>query len=152
MAFVGNLLWFIFGGGIFACLGWALLGGILAITIVGIPFAQAAFRIAGFAAFPFGKDLVDKRMVGGQRVTGTGFVNFLWVILAGLWLAIGHVLAGIGCCLTIIGIPFGIAHFKLAGVSFAPLEQMPVDKHLAAARSRNAEAQLGQRMGDGGTA
>ena len=95
MAFVGNLLWFIFGGGLFSCLGWFLLGLLLCCTVVGIPFGMAAFRIAGFAAFPFGRELVDARLLGEERIVGTGFANFLWIILAGLWLAIGHVLAGI---------------------------------------------------------
>ncbi|MCP5120695.1 MAG: YccF domain-containing protein [bacterium] len=132
MALIGNILWFIFGGGIAACVGWALVGVLLAITIVGIPFAHAAFRIAGFAAFPFGKELVDARALGEQRVTGTGLANFLWVILAGLWLAISHALTGVGYCLTIIGIPFGLAHFKLASVSFAPLGKRAVSKEVAA--------------------
>jgi uncharacterized membrane protein YccF (DUF307 family) len=126
MAFVGNLLWFVFGGGIIAWLRWGIFGMLMAISIVGIPFATAAFRIAGFAAFPFGRELIDGRLLGEKRIVGTGFVNFLWIILAGLWLAISHTLTGIGCCLTIIGIPFGLAHFKLAGVSFAPLGKKPV--------------------------
>ena len=126
MAFVGNVLWFVFGGGIVAWFFWVVSGILLAVTIVGLPFAIAAFRIAGFAAFPFGKELVDARLVGEERVFGTGLANFLWIILAGLWLAISHTLAGISYCLTIIGIPFGIAHFKLAIVSFAPLGKRPV--------------------------
>lgn len=126
MAFVGNVLWFVFGGGIFAWFFWVVSGILLAVTIVGLPFAVAAFRIAGFAAFPFGKELVDARLVGEERVFGTGLANFLWIILAGLWLAISHALAGISYCLTIIGIPFGIAHFKLAIVSFAPLGKRQV--------------------------
>ena len=126
MAFVGNVLWFVFGGGIIAWFFWVVSGILLAVTIVGLPFAIAAFRIAGFAAFPFGKELVDARLVGEERILGTGLANFLWIILAGVWLAISHALAGISCCLTIIGIPFGIAHFKLAMVSFAPLGKRPV--------------------------
>ena len=126
MAFVGNVLWFVFGGGIIAWFFWFMSGILLAVTIVGLPFAIAAFRIAGFAAFPFGKELVDARLVGEERILGTGLANFLWIILAGVWLAISHALAGISCCLTIIGIPFGIAHFKLAMVSFAPLGKRPV--------------------------
>jgi len=126
MAFVGNVLWFIFGGGIVAWFFWVLSGILLAITIVGLPFAIAAFRIAGFAAFPFGRELVDARLVGEERIFGTGLANFLWIILAGVWLAISHALAGVSYCLTIIGIPFGIAHFKLAMVSFAPLGKRPV--------------------------
>jgi uncharacterized membrane protein YccF (DUF307 family) len=121
MALLLNILWFIFGGGLVAWLLWILTGGLLFITVVGIPFGWAAFRIAGFAAFPFGKDLVDARAVGEERLAGTGLANFLWIILAGIWLAISHILAGASLCLTIIGIPFGFAHFRLAMVCFAPL-------------------------------
>ena len=121
MKLLGNILWFIFGGGFVAWLAWLFTSLVLAITVVGFPFAVAAFRISSFAAFPFGKNLVDARAVGGTRVVGTGLANFLWILFAGIWLTIGHVVAGVSYCLTIIGIPFGLAHFKLAGVSFAPL-------------------------------
>ncbi len=121
MKLLGNLLWFIFGGGFVAWLAWLLTGLLLAVTVVGFPFAVAAFRISGFAAFPFGKELVDNRIVGGTRLPGTGLANLLWILFAGIWLTIGHALAGLGYCLTIIGIPFGLAHFKLASISFAPL-------------------------------
>jgi uncharacterized membrane protein YccF (DUF307 family) len=121
MTLLLNILWFIFGGGFVSWLLWILTGGLLFITVVGIPFGWAAFRIAGFAAFPFGKDLVDARDLGEGRVVGTGLANFLWIILAGIWLAISHILAGAALCLTIIGIPFGFAHFRLAMVCFAPL-------------------------------
>jgi uncharacterized membrane protein YccF (DUF307 family) len=121
LALLGNILWFVFGGGIVAALSWLLTGLVLAVTVVGIPFAVAAFRIAGFAAFPFGRELVDARAVGEERILGTGLSNLLWIVLAGIWLTIGHVFLGVGYCLTIIGIPFGLAHFKLASVSFAPL-------------------------------
>lgn len=120
MILLGNLLWFVFGG-VLSWLGWVLAGVVLAITVVGLPWAYAAFRIAGFAAFPFGKVLVDARSVGEQIIPGTGIANLLWVIFAGVWLWIAHVLAGIALCCTIIGIPFGLAHFKLASVSLAPL-------------------------------
>ena len=126
MVLLLNIVWFIFGGGIISWALWMLLGGLLFITVVGIPFAYAAFRIAGYAAFPFGKRLVDVRDLGESRVIGTGLANFLWIILAGVWLAISHLLAGISLCLTIIGIPFGIAHFKLAGICFAPLGKKSV--------------------------
>lgn len=150
MAFVGNLLWFIFGGGFFAWLGWLLLGLLLCCTVIGIPFGMAAFRIAGFAAFPFGKELVDARLIGEKRITGTGLANFLWIILAGLWLAIGHVLAGISCLLAfflVFPIFFGMAHFRLAGVCFAPLGKKVVSKELAGeARKRGASADLDKRL------
>ena len=127
MTLLLNILYFVIGGGFLAGLAWLLVGCILAITIVGIPFAFAAFRIAGFAAWPFGRTLVDARAVGEDTVVGTGLANLLWIIFAGIWLWIAHVLCGIGYCLTIIGIPFGFAHFRLAMVSFAPLGKRVVD-------------------------
>jgi uncharacterized membrane protein YccF (DUF307 family) len=133
MTLIFNLLWFIFGGGFFACLFWLFFGVLLCITIIGIPFGIASFRIASFAAFPFGKELIDARKVGETRIPTTALANFLWIILAGLWLAIGHIIVGIGLCLTIIGIPFGFAHFKLASVSFAPLGKRIVSKDTARA-------------------
>lgn len=131
MTKLGNALWFVFGGGFVAWLAWVLLGLLLAITVIGLPFATAAFRIAGFAAFPFGKELVDVRLLGEERIVGTGLANLLWILLAGLWLAISHVTAGAASCATLVGIPFGIAHFKLAGVSFAPLGKRPVSTEVA---------------------
>jgi uncharacterized membrane protein YccF (DUF307 family) len=141
MAFVGNLLWFVFGGGIFAWLGWVLLGLLLCCTVVGIPFGIAAFRIAGFAAFPFGRELVDAQLLGEKRIAGTGFANFLWVVLAGIWLAIMHVFAGIGCFLAfflVFPIFFGMAHFKLAQICFAPLGKRAVSKQVAEEARRRA--------------
>ena len=126
MALIGNILWFVFGGGIFAWLLWMLSGVVLAMTIVGMPFAVAAFRIAGFAAFPFGRQLVDVRDLGESRIAGTGLANALWVLFAGIWLCLAHAVAGVACCLTLIGIPFGLAHFKLAMVCFAPLGKRSV--------------------------
>ena len=128
MALILNILWFVFGGGLLAWILWVLLGCLLYITIIGIPFGIAAFRIAGFAAFPFGKELVDSRVLGEERIIGTGLANFLWIILAGIWLAISHIIAGVSMCLTIIGITFGFAHFRLAGVCFAPLGKKPMPK------------------------
>jgi uncharacterized membrane protein YccF (DUF307 family) len=121
MSFLLNVLWFVIGGGFVAGLAWLALGCLLALTIVGMPFAIAAFRIAGFAAWPFGRTLVDVRDLGERPIVGTEVANVLWVIVAGIWLWISHVVAGIGYCCTIIGIPFGFAHFRLAAVSFAPL-------------------------------
>lgn len=121
MSFLLNVLWFVIGGGFVAGIAWLALGFLLALTIVGMPFAIAAFRIAGFAAWPFGRTLVDVRELGERPIIGTELANVLWVIFAGIWLWISHVVAGIGFCCTIIGIPFGFAHFRLAAVSFAPL-------------------------------
>ena len=131
-----NILWFLFGGGIFAAALWMIAGGVLALTVVGLPFAVAAFRIAGFAAFPFGRRLVDAELMGERVIPGTGLVNFLWIILAGVWLAIAHVIAGIACLGSIVGIPFGLAHFKLAGICFAPLGKRTVPSEVAEALER----------------
>jgi len=116
-----NVAWFLLGGGIFASLLWGVAGILLFLTVVGIPFGIAAFRIANFTAFPFGRQLVDITELGEEEVFGTTLMNVLWVILAGIWLFIIHLIAAASLCLTIIGIPFGIAHFKLAIASFAPL-------------------------------
>ncbi len=125
-ALIGNIIWLVFGPG-FACfLFWVLAGALLAITVVGLPFSIAAFRIAGFAAFPFGRELVDAETVGDERIIGTGIANILWFILAGLWLAIFHFTVGILYFITIIGIPFGLAHLKLGQVSLAPLGKRTV--------------------------
>ena len=121
LALILNVLWIVFGGGIGGLLFWGLAGVLLAITIIGLPFSFAAFRIARFAVLPFGQRLVRAEALGETRVPGTALANVLWFILAGIWLWIYHVVVGIALCLTIIGIPFGFANFKLAGVSLRPL-------------------------------
>src|SRR5262245_33799344 len=119
MALLGNLIWFVFFGGFLLGLGWLLAGVILCLTIVGILFGQACFRIASFAFFPFGKDLVDARAVGEACIAGTILANVLWFVLAGLWLVIGHlaaVITSLLSCLLIVPILFGafawaVAHY-----------------------------------------
>ena len=138
MVLIGKLLWLILGGGLFAAIGWILTGVLMALTIVGIPFAIAAFRIAGFAAWPFGRVLVDNRVVGAERIPGTGVANVIWVVFAGFWLALGHLLAGVACILTIIGIPFGLAHLKLASVCLAPLGKTAVPSEMRPLHPRPA--------------
>jgi uncharacterized membrane protein YccF (DUF307 family) len=136
MAMLGNLIWFVFLGGFALGLGWLLAGAILCITVVGIPFGLACFRISSFAFFPFGKDLVDARSLGESRIAGTAIANILWFVLAGLWLAIGHLVAAVAClvsCLLILPIFLGapawaMAHFNLAKVSLAPLGMRIVPK------------------------
>jgi uncharacterized membrane protein YccF (DUF307 family)/phage FluMu protein Com/uncharacterized protein YbaR (Trm112 family) len=147
-AFVGNVLWFIFGGGMFLALGWLFLGAIMCCTVIGIPFGMAAFRIAGFAAFPFGRELVDARLLGEERICGTAVANLLWVVLAGLWLAIGHALAGVVNLfgfIFVLPVFWAMANFKLASACFAPLGKRAVPKAYARAllqahAQRRAEA------------
>lgn len=111
-----NVLWLVFGGFVLA-IGYAVAGVLLAITIIGIPFSIASFRMASFALWPFGRQLIDDPGAG----VGAGIGNVLWVVLAGWWLALGHVLTGVGQCLTIVAIPLGVANFKLVPVSLLPL-------------------------------
>jgi uncharacterized membrane protein YccF (DUF307 family) len=126
MTLILNLLWFIFGGFI-AGLAWIFAGLLLVITIVGIPWARAAFNIASFSFWPFGRVAVDRRMVTGREDIGTGPLGFLgnivWFVLAGWWLAIAHLGAALVLAITIIGIPFAFQHLKLAVLAVAPIGQ-----------------------------
>jgi uncharacterized membrane protein YccF (DUF307 family) len=123
-----NLLWFVLGGWAVA-IEWFIGGLILAITIIGLPFVPGVWRIAMFSAFPFGQELIDStNSRAGSAFSGV--LNIFWLIFAGIWIAISHVLAGIVLFITIIGIPFGIAHFKLAGAALMPVGKEIVPKPL----------------------
>ncbi len=130
MALILNILWFIFGGFI-SGLAWLLAGLLLAITIVGLPWTMAAWRIAGFSFAPFGRHVVPRHVLTGRGDLGTGALGFLmnvvWVVLAGWWLALHHVVLAVGLAVTIIGIPFALQHLKLALISFAPIGQEVVE-------------------------
>ncbi|MER5553290.1 YccF domain-containing protein [Streptomyces sp. NPDC002793] len=110
-----NVIWLVLSG-FWLFLGYMAAGLLLCVTIIGIPFGLAAFRIGVYALWPFGHTVVDRRDAGGASLIG----NVLWVILAGWWLALGHVFTGIALCVTIIGIPLGLANFKLIPVSLMP--------------------------------
>jgi uncharacterized membrane protein YccF (DUF307 family) len=116
-----NILWFIFGGWISGTL-WILAGLFMMITVVGIPWAPSAFRIAAYSYFPFGKT-VEHRWVGGGpvRETTSLLLNIIWIVFAGWWLALHHLVLAFGLAVTIIGIPFAWAHLKLAAISLAPV-------------------------------
>ncbi|MEV6133809.1 YccF domain-containing protein [Streptomyces violaceusniger] len=111
-----NLIWLIFAG-VWMAILYVFAGVLLCLTIIGIPFALASWRIAGFALWPFGRTTVPRPGAGAASCVG----NVLWLILAGWWLALGHLLTGVALCLTIIGIPLGLANFKLIPISLAPL-------------------------------
>jgi len=122
---IGNLLWLLLAGWAMF-LSYLVAGALLCITIIGIPFGVAAFRLAFFVIWPFGRVAVHDP----DRVPGVSAIaNVLWFILAGWWLALGHLVTGVVLCLTIIGIPFGIQSFKLAGLALAPLARriVPAD-------------------------
>jgi uncharacterized membrane protein YccF (DUF307 family) len=118
-----NLLWLVFGSGIVLAIGYGIAALICFVLIITIPFGVASLRIAYFALWPFGRTLVAKPHAG----IASGIANIIWVIVAGWWLALSHILAGIVQCLTIIGIPFGIANFKLVPAAFWPLGREVVD-------------------------
>ena len=146
MSAIGNLLWFVMGG-FFMGLGWWLAGLLAFITIVGIPWGKACFVIGQFAFLPFGKEALSRKELSNQDDIVTGGLgligNIIWFIFAGIWLAIGHVISAICCFVTLIGIPFGIQHLKLAGIALAPIGKTIVDKEVAAAaRRHNAEASV----------
>ena len=121
MRLILNILWFILGGFISGTL-WIFAGVLLAITIIGLPWTPAAFRMAGFSYWPFGRIVVD-RDNGAFSV----LLNILWLILAGWWLALHHVLLAIPLAISIIGIPFAWQHIKLAQLSFLPVGKAVVE-------------------------
>ena len=111
---IGNIIWIIFGG-LWTAVEWLVAGLLMCITIIGIPFGLQAFKIAGFALFPFGRDIRRDTSSAGKF-----FLNLIWIILGGFYIAITHVVTGVVLAITIIGIPFAMQHFKLAGIAFAP--------------------------------
>ncbi len=115
MRLILNILWFIFGGWI-AGTAWVLAGVLLAITIIGLPWTPAAFRIAGFAYWPFGKVVVDR-----DNGPTSLLLNIVWFLLAGWRLALHHIVLAIGLTITLIGIPFAWQHVKLALISLTPV-------------------------------
>ena len=151
MSFVGNFLWFVLGPGLVAGILYWIFGLLFCCTIVGIPFGIACFRIARFAFFPFGKELVDAEMINEKPVAGSTVMNILWCLFAGIWLAFTFVVLGISLCCTIFGIPFGLAFFKLAKASFSPLGKRVVSSDVAlAARVRQANLNLDAKFSEPG--
>jgi uncharacterized membrane protein YccF (DUF307 family) len=130
LSFLLNLLWIVFGG-LWMALGWVVAAVIMAITIIGLPWARAAFNIASYTLLPFGRKAVSRAEHLGTHDIGTGpfglLGNIVWLVLAGWWLALGHLLTAILLAVTIIGIPFAWAHFKLAGIALWPIGKIIVD-------------------------
>ena len=113
MSILGNILWFICGG-LLSGLSWVLAGCLWCISIIGIPIGLQCFKFAGLAFFPFGKEVV----YGGGAVSL--IANIIWLIVSGIPMAVGNAVAGLICCRTIIGIPFGKQFFKIAKLSLMP--------------------------------
>ena len=128
-----NVLWIVLGG-VWMAAAWMIAAIIMAIPIVGIPWARAAFNIAVYTLFPFGQRAVSRADYLGREDTGTGPLgmlgNIVWLVLAGWWLALGHLIVAILLAVTIIGIPFAWAHLKLAGLALWPIGKMIVPAEL----------------------
>jgi uncharacterized membrane protein YccF (DUF307 family) len=119
-----NVLWIVFGGWWMAA-GWLVGAIIMVVTIIGLPFARSAFNIAWYTLLPFGQTVVPREDYTGRGDLGTGPLgvigNLIWLILAGWWLALGHVITAVALAVTIIGLPFAWAHLKLAGLALWPI-------------------------------
>ena len=124
MSLLLNILWIVFGGAWMA-LGWLIAAVIMAVTIIGLPWARAAFNIALYTFAPFGFTAVPRDQVTGEGDIGTGALgvvgNIVWFVLAGWWLAMAHVITAVMLAISIIGIPFAWAHLKLAGLALWPI-------------------------------
>ena len=127
-----NVLWIVFGG-LWMAVAWVIAALIMAITIIGLPWTRAAFNIAAYTLLPFGQKAVSRAAYTGREDFGTGPLgvlgNLIWLLLAGWWLALGHLITAILLAITLIGIPFAWAHLKLAGIALWPIGKMlvPID-------------------------
>ena len=115
MSLILNILWLVFGG-LAMTIGWLIAAALMAITIVGLPWTPAALRIASYTLLPFGNQ-VQERGTGAISAVG----NIIWFLLAGWWLALGHLILAALLAVTIVGLPFAWAHLKLARLSLAPV-------------------------------
>jgi uncharacterized membrane protein YccF (DUF307 family) len=124
-----NLLWIVFGG-LWMAVGWVIAAILMALTIVGLPWTRAAFNIALYTLLPFGQTAVSRAAQTGREDIGTGPLgaigNVVWFVLAGWWLALGHIITAGLLAITIMGIPFAWAHLKLAGIAIWPIGKMIV--------------------------
>jgi uncharacterized membrane protein YccF (DUF307 family) len=116
MKILGNIVWLLFGGLLIA-LEYLVSSIILCITIVGIPFGIQTMKLAGLALLPFGKEIRQKKNTGGCLFT---MMNLIWLLCGGIWICLSHLVFGAFLCITVIGIPFGIQHFKLAALAISP--------------------------------
>lgn len=130
VAILLNLAWIVFGG-LYMAVGWLIATVIMAVTIIGLPWARAAFNIASYALLPFGRKAVSRAEYLGTDDLGTGpfglIGNIIWLVLAGWWLALLHLITAFCLAITIIGIPFAWAHLKLAGIALWPIGKMIVE-------------------------
>lgn len=127
MRLLGNIIWLLFGG-LATGIGWWLAGLLAAVTIIGIPFSIAAFRIGAFSFWPFGREIVERPESGEGRKLLILLGNIIWIVLGGIWLALAHLFFALLLAITIIGIPFAVQHLKLAQLSLTPYGKMIVNR------------------------
>ncbi|MCB1407279.1 MAG: YccF domain-containing protein [Rhodobacteraceae bacterium] len=130
MNLILNVLWIVLGGAWMA-LGWLLAAFLMAISIIGLPWARSAVVMAGYALLPFGFRAVGREEISGPDFGTGGFGivgNLLWLVLAGWWLALGHLISAVLNAVTIIGLPFAWAHLKLAGFALWPVGRTIVER------------------------
>lgn len=137
-----NIIWLVFSG-FWMAIGYLIAAIIMFIFIITIPFGIASLRIGIFALWPFGRTIVKRSDHGIASTIG----NILWFLLAGWWLALLHLISGVVLCLTIIGIPFGLANFKLIPVSLTPLGREIVSVEQARAMGLRAQVTVGAEPG-----
>lgn len=128
MRAIGNIIWLVLGG-VFLALGYFVAGVIMFILIITIPFGVQSFKLGAFSLWPFGQVMVDRSAGGAISAIG----NVIWILLAGLWLALGHLASALLLAITVIGIPFAVAHVKLAGAALTPFGKSVMSRAQAAA-------------------
>lgn len=130
MKTLGNIIWFLCGG-LWSGVLWYLAGILMALSIIGLPWARACFLLGNFTLWPFGRELVDRRQLTGREDIGTGMLgligNILWFLVIGWTLAVAHLSGALACAVTIIGIPFAVQHLKLAVASLCPIGKEVVE-------------------------
>ena len=149
---IGNFIWFIFAG-LWLGLAWWILGALMYIFIITIPWGKSAFVLGKFSFLPFGRTLISRAELSGEKDIGTGALgmigNIIWFLIAGIWLAIANIIYGLLCFVTIITIPFGVQCFKLAGASLVPIGKTVVPNEVAmAAIKANAKKTVADMRSD----
>lgn len=135
MALLLNILWNVPGLGFIPALLWLLAAAIMAVTIIGLPWARACLMLAGYSFLPFGRQIVSRQDLTGEHSLGTGplgfLANIIWFLVAGIWLCISHLTLAAAAAITIIGLPFAWAHLKLAAASLFPVGKRVVPNDVA---------------------
>jgi uncharacterized membrane protein YccF (DUF307 family) len=134
MRTIGNVIWLVCGG-FWMAIGWWVAGLLMALSIVGLPWARSCFVLGHLCIWPFGREAIDRKDLTGRDDLGTGTLgtvgNVVWFVFAGIWLTLAHLAQAIALCLTIIGIPWGLQHIKMALCALAPVGKTVVESDAA---------------------